>query len=144
MGNLKTADYLSQAVSNEKIISSQENLYEEQIKGKLEVIGLHLHLIRQSIGGTVEPNDFIQEEAKDIDESVIKKSNGIYNLLVKESILQRDTLTKSCNNKAEIIRDNLDPSVAENLIVLLESKREFENSDFENIVCIVLFCVFLV
>jgi hypothetical protein len=35
----------------------------------------------------------------------------------------------------KIIRNDLDPSIADQLILLLKTKNHFEKEDFENIVC---------
>ncbi|CAF1265520.1 unnamed protein product [Didymodactylos carnosus] len=61
MSNLKIAELLSQSATADILqkISSKENFYQDQITGKLEVIGLQLHYLRQAVRDTVESFDFI-------------------------------------------------------------------------------------
>jgi hypothetical protein len=42
-----------------KKVSSKENFYRDQITGKLEVIGLHLHYLKKAVGDTLEPFQLI-------------------------------------------------------------------------------------
>jgi hypothetical protein len=61
MSNLKIAELLPQSVSAEtsQKVLSKENLYQDQITRKSEVIELQLHYLRQVVGGTLAPFHFI-------------------------------------------------------------------------------------
>ena len=139
MSNYKMADFLSQYSSEKQnqSISASENLYQEQVKGKLEVIGLQLNYLKRSIGSSLEANDFIIEKTENVSDTDIEKSDEIYRLLVESGLIQKETLTKSFSydKYAKLIRDNLDPSVADSLIELLSKNREYELKDVENLAC---------
>ncbi|CAF1555499.1 unnamed protein product, partial [Didymodactylos carnosus] len=79
MANLKIAEILPPSTADVlKKISLKENYYQEQITGKLEVIGLHLHYLRKDVGDIVEPYDFIlqtNEEQKSTKENAEKERN---------------------------------------------------------------------
>ncbi|CAF3145337.1 unnamed protein product [Rotaria sp. Silwood2] len=143
MANLKIAEFLPQSATDDVIkkVSSKDNFYEDQIRGKLEVIGLQLHYLKKAVGETVEPYDFILH-AKDDEKFTtenMKKGEELYNLLVKAKIIHGDRIRKTFKRNSEqmdkIIRDNLDPSIADPSINLLKSKDEFTKKDFEDIVC---------
>jgi golgin subfamily B member 1 len=67
MSNVKMAEFLAEYASDElkQFISSKDNPYQEQVQSKIEVIGLHLHYLRKSIGDTLEPTDFIRERGRE-------------------------------------------------------------------------------
>ncbi len=108
------------------------------------MIGLHLHYLKQAAGDTVEPYDFIlhPKDENNITEEDCKKGQDLYNLLVKKKIIQGNILRKIFRKNVEerermeqFIRENLDPSISEEIILLLRSKRQFNKEDFEGIVC---------
>jgi preprotein translocase subunit SecA len=143
MSNLKIAEFLPQLATNEiiKKVSSKENFYQDQITGKLEVIGLHLHYLKRAIGNTLEPFDFVlhPKDEQNPTKEDYQKAQKLYDLLVRNEIIQGDTLRKIFRKEREkmekIIRNDLDPSIADQLILLLKTKNHFEKEDFENIVC---------
>jgi hypothetical protein len=139
MSNYKMADFLSQYSSDKQnqSISTNENLYQEQVRGKLEVIGLQLSYLKRSVGSTLEPSDFIIEKTENVDDADLEKANEVYKLLVESEIIQKETLTKSFNYSkySKIIKDNLDPSVADSLVELLSKNKEYELKDVEKLVC---------
>ncbi|CAF1433290.1 unnamed protein product, partial [Didymodactylos carnosus] len=143
MANLKIAEILPPStVDVLKTISSKENYYQEQITGKLEVIGLHLHYLRKAVGDIVEPYDFIlqtNEEQKSTKENA-EKGEKLYDLLVQGGIIYGDRIRKAFRNDSKeranmenIIRDNIDPAIADPLISLLERHDNFKKEDFEKI-----------
>ncbi|CAF1411988.1 unnamed protein product [Rotaria magnacalcarata] len=143
MANLKIAEILPQSATSDirTKISSKENLYEDQVRGKLEVIGLQLHYLNKIIGSTVEPSDFVlhtQEEDKFKKENN-EKGEKLYNLLVEKNLIQNDQLRKSFKNDFNklkiIIQENLDPSISDEIIELLKNKDDLNKKDFENIAC---------
>ena len=138
MSNVKMADFLAEYASDEikQFLSSKDNLYQEQVQSKLEIIGLHLHYLRKSVGDTLEPSDFIREEKENVDENNIKRSSELYDLLVNNGIIQNLSLKKSAKEtyKKEI-NDLIDPSIGESLIKLLESKNEYTRTEFEDLAC---------
>ncbi|CAF1312704.1 unnamed protein product [Adineta steineri] len=144
MSNLKIAEILSQSATAEILqkVSSKDNFYQDQIKSKLEVIGTQIHYLTKAIGETVEPYDFIlhvnQEEK--FDKENYEKGEKLYNLLVDKGIIQGDQIRKSFKRNTiemeKIIRENLDPSIADRLVDLLKSnKSSFTKNDFQDIVC---------
>ncbi|CAF4240285.1 unnamed protein product [Rotaria sp. Silwood2] len=146
MVNLKIADILPQSATADisQKISSKENFYHDQIKGKLEVIGLHIHYLNRAVGEIVEPYDFILNTNDDEMSTIKKQEKGekLYNLLVENELIQGDRIRKAfrndLNKRANMekeIRDNLDPSIADSIITLLNNKNRFEKKDFEKIVC---------
>ncbi|CAF1411613.1 unnamed protein product [Adineta steineri] len=144
MSNLKIAEFLSQSATADILqkVSSKENFYQDQITGKLEVIGLQLHYLDRAVGNTVEPFDFIlhASDRQNLTKEDSDKGEELYNLLVNGGIIQGDQIRKSFKrNKIEmekIIRDNLDPSIADEIIKLLQTdKNSFKKKDFEDIVC---------
>ncbi|CAF4137894.1 unnamed protein product, partial [Rotaria sordida] len=148
MANIKIAEILPQSATTDVFIkvSPKENFYQEQITGKLEVIGLHLHYIKAAIGDTVEPFDFIfhTENEDKMKKENYSKGENLYNLLVEKGLIQGDRIRKVIRNDKtgkekenmeKIIRDNLDPSIVDSLIQLLNTKDEFKKIDFEDIVC---------
>ncbi|CAF4841797.1 unnamed protein product [Rotaria sp. Silwood1] len=140
MANLKIAEILPQSASAEMLqkVSSKENLYEDQIIGKLEVIGLHLHYLSNAVGQTVEPYDFIlhQSQGEELTKEKRKERENLYKILVDRGLIQGNRRRKAFGNEAkQDIRANVDPSIAESIIHLLNSKIEFQEKDFEDIVC---------
>ncbi|CAF3556836.1 unnamed protein product, partial [Rotaria sp. Silwood2] len=146
MANLKIADILPQSATADisQKISSKENFYHDQIKGKLEVIGLHIHYLNRAVGEIVEPYDFILNTNDDEMSTIKKQEKGekLYNLLVENELIQGDRIRKAFRNNSnkranmeKEIRDNLDPSIADSIITLLNNKNRFEKKDFEKIVC---------
>lgn len=136
LGNYKMADFLSQSDKRNQTISHKENLYQEQVKGKLEVIGLQLNYLQRATGGTLEPSDFVIEKPQDVDASDLAKAERIYKCLVGEGLIQKEMLTKSyCDSYSKIIQDNLDPSVSQPLIEMLKGKTEYDLSDVEQLAC---------
>ncbi|CAF4383138.1 unnamed protein product, partial [Rotaria magnacalcarata] len=143
MANLKIAEMLPQSATADilKKVSSKENFYQDQISGKLEVIGLHIHYSKKVIGETVEPFDFILnvKECEKFTEENYERGEKLYDLLVQGGLVQGDRIRKVLRKEKEhmekTIRDNIDPSIADSLISLLNRKNEFEKNDFENIVC---------
>jgi hypothetical protein len=144
MSNLQMAEYLPQLTTDEisKKVSSKENFYRDQIRGKLEVIGLHLHYLKKAVGDTLEPFQLIfhpkGEENLTIEDH--ERGKELYRILVKKKIIQGDQLRKRFQNKErhkmeKMIREDLDPSIADSLILLLEDKSEFETKDFEKVAC---------
>ena len=131
------ADFLSQYASDKQNQAIAENLYQEQARGKLEVIGLQLNYLKRAIGSTLEPTDFIQEKSENVDAQDLAKANEIYRLLVESGLLQKETLTKSCtfDKYSKLIRDSLDPSVSESLIDMLSKNKQYELSDVEKLAC---------
>ncbi|CAM4953543.1 unnamed protein product [Rotaria socialis] len=143
MANLKIAEMLPQSATADilKKVSSKENFYQDQISGKLEVIGLHIHYLKKAIGETVEPFDFIlnAKEGEKFTEENYERGEKLYDLLVQGGLIQGDRIRKVLRKEKghieKTIRDNIDPSIADSLISLLNRKNEFEKNDFENIVC---------
>ncbi|CAF3674935.1 unnamed protein product [Rotaria sp. Silwood1] len=146
MSNLKIAELLPQSATADilKKVSSKENFYQDQISGKLEVIGLQLHYLYQAVGETVEPFDFIlhPKDTQNLTNEDYEQGEKLYNLLVQGELIQRDRIRKIFRNNAEErtkmeknIRDNLDPSIADEVINLLNRKNQYEKKDFEDIVC---------
>ncbi|CAF4138501.1 unnamed protein product [Rotaria sordida] len=144
MANLKIAEILPQSASAEifQKISSKENLYEDQIRGKIEIIGLHLHYLNNAVGQTVEPYDFIlhQQEGEELTKEKKEKGERLYKSLVDGGLIQGNRRRKAFENATQRakmkqeIRDNVDPSIAESIILLLDENK-CQQKDFENIVC---------
>ncbi|CAF1133498.1 unnamed protein product [Rotaria sordida] len=133
MSNLKIAEFLSQTATADvsKKVSSRENFYQDQISGKLEVIGLHLHYLKKAVGETIEPFDFIlhPKDEQNLTKEDYEKGEKSFTLLVQHEIIQGDRIRKIFQNNSEerrkiekIIRDDLDPSIADELINLLNRK----------------------
>ncbi|CAF3886182.1 unnamed protein product [Rotaria sordida] len=133
MSNLKIAEFLSQTATADvsKKVSSRENFYQDQISGKLEVIGLHLHYLKKAVGKTIEPFDFIlhPKDEQNLTKEDYEKGEKSFTLLVQHEIIQGDRIRKIFQNNSEerrkiekIIRDDLDPSIADELINLLNRK----------------------
>ncbi len=144
MSNLQMAEYLPQLTTDEisKKVSSKENFYRDQITGKLEVIGLHLHYLKKAVGDTLEPFQLIfhpkDEENITIEEH--KRGKELYRILVEKKIIQGDRLRKRFQNgerekMKKMIKEDLDSSIADSLISLLTDKSEFETKDFEKVAC---------
>ncbi|CAF4191888.1 unnamed protein product, partial [Rotaria sordida] len=145
MANLQIAEHLPQLATADiaQKVSSKENFYQDQISGKLEVIGMHLHYLNQAVGETVEPFDFIlhPKDEKNLTKEDYDKGNRLYNLLVEKRIIQGDQLRKTFRNNwkerkkiENKLKDDLDPSIADELIGLLNRKDQFNKKDFEDIV----------
>jgi preprotein translocase subunit SecA len=142
MSNFKMADHLAEYASDElkQFLSSKDNPYQEQVQGKIEVIGIHLHYLKKCVGDTLEPTDFIREQGENLDDNDVKKSKDLYNLLAKEQIIQPLCFKKSSKDtfKKEI-NESVDPSMADDLISLIQTKYKsnltYEIKDFEDLVC---------
>ncbi|CAF4444581.1 unnamed protein product, partial [Rotaria magnacalcarata] len=134
MANLKIAEMLPQSATADilKKVSSKENFYQDQISGKPEVIGLHIHYLKKAIGETVEPFDFIlnAKEGEKSTEENYERGEKLYDLLVQGGLVQGDRIRKVLRKEKghieKTIRDNIDPSIADSLISLLNRKNEFE------------------
>ncbi len=140
MANLKIADVLASIASPEvlKKLSSSENYYQDQVQGKLEVIGLHLHYLKQAAGEYLEPFDFTSGNG---DEAARNKSRAIYDTLVDAGFIHGDVLRKKykgagLSQAQQMIREMIDPVIAEPLIELLSKKSNdvFKPESFEDIV----------
>ncbi|CAF4383156.1 unnamed protein product, partial [Rotaria magnacalcarata] len=98
-------------------------------------------LKKKAIGETVEPFDFIlnAKEGEKSTEENYERGEKLYDLLVQGGLVQGDRIRKVLRKEKghieKTIRDNIDPSIADSLISLLNRKNEFEKNDFENIVC---------
>ncbi|CAF1314675.1 unnamed protein product, partial [Rotaria sp. Silwood1] len=98
----------------------------------------------EAVGDTVEPFHFIlhPKDEQNLTREDQDKGKELYSLLVHHEIIQGDTIRKRFRNKSQerdkiekIIRNDLDPSIADSLISLLNSKSSFEKKDFDDIVC---------
>ncbi|CAF5002437.1 unnamed protein product, partial [Rotaria sp. Silwood1] len=98
----------------------------------------------EAVGDTVEPFHFIlhPKDEQSLTRENQDKGKELYSLLVQFEILQEDTIRKIFRNNSQerdkiekIIRNDLDPSIADPLIGLLNSKSSFEKKDFDDIVC---------
>ncbi|CAF1481440.1 unnamed protein product [Rotaria sp. Silwood1] len=98
----------------------------------------------EAVGDTVEPFHFIlhPKDEQSLPRENQDKGTELYSLLVQHEIIQGDTIRKRFRNNSQerdkiekIIRNDLDPSIADPLISLLNSKSSFEKKDFDDIVC---------
>ncbi|CAF5106421.1 unnamed protein product, partial [Rotaria sp. Silwood1] len=98
----------------------KENFYQDQITGKLE-----------AVGDTVERFHFIlrPKDEQNLTREDQDKGKELYSLLVQHEIIQGDTIRKIFRNNSQerdkiekIIRHDLDPSIADSLISLLNMK----------------------
>lgn len=77
-----------------------------------------------------------QQQNEDASEEDLNKSKDLYDLLVRDGLIQPLCLKKSCKSWYEReIRDSIDPSMAEPLIEMLKSGYGYNNADFEKLVC---------
>ncbi|CAF5127519.1 unnamed protein product, partial [Rotaria sp. Silwood1] len=92
----------------------------------------------------VEPFHFIlhPKDEQNLIREEQDKGKELYSLLVQFEITQGDTIRKIFRNSSQerdkiekIIRNDLDPSIADSLISLLNSKSSFEKKDFDDIIC---------
>lgn len=143
MSNSKVLDMFSKFATPEqqKTLSAQENYTLEQTTGKLEVLGLQLHYLNKAVGENRDSYDFV--ETSKPSENDKKKSEEIYNHLVKAGILQKDGLRKhykkneNSDELRQLLKNHLDPSISDGLFDLLSSKRheEINKKLLETIVC---------
>ncbi len=114
-----------------QVVSSEDNLYGEQISSKLEVIGIHLHYLKQALGEKIEPDDLVNPAGKSENSDQDRKpeakeledAQAIYRLLRNNKIIYAHRLrSKYAKNKSEfanleaLIKAELDPSIARSLV----------------------------
>ncbi len=129
MSNMKIEELIPQSTTEDifKKVSLKENFYQDQITGKLEVIGLHWHYLKQAVGETLEPYHFIwyPKDKQKLTKEDYEKGEQLYHLLVQAAIIQGDRRRKAfqnCKERSEMeenIRNNLDPSIVDPFIMSL-------------------------
>ena len=106
------------------------------------MIGLHLHYRKKAVGDILEPFQLIfhpkDEENLTIEEQ--KRGKELYRILVEKKIIQGDRIRKTFHNgerenMKKMIKEDLDPSIADSFISLLTDKYEFQTKDFEKVAC---------
>lgn len=107
-----------------RYVSPQDNFYCSQIESKSKVLDAHLYIINKAIGKSMNPDHFVQDK---IDE---KKSEEIYFKFVNANIIhhnriRREHVDKNTNRlnrmALDLINSNMDKSIAEPIIELLNS-----------------------
>ncbi|CAF5121311.1 unnamed protein product, partial [Rotaria sp. Silwood1] len=93
----------------------------------------------EAVGETVERFHFIlrPKDERNLTRENQDKGKELYSLLVQFEIIQGDTIRKIFRNNSQerdeiekIIRNDLDPSITDPLISLLNSKSSFEKKRF--------------
>ncbi|CAF4449267.1 unnamed protein product [Rotaria sp. Silwood2] len=101
-----------------------------------------LHYLYQAVGETIEPFDLILHPKDDqkLTKTDHEQGEKLYNFLVQHKLIRGDRIRKVFRKDSnerikmeENIRHHLDPSIADELINLLNNKALFEKEDFENI-----------
>ncbi|CAF5093509.1 unnamed protein product, partial [Rotaria sp. Silwood1] len=101
----------------------------------------------EAVGDTVEPFHFIlhPKDEQSLTRENQNKGKELYSLLVHHEIIQGDTIRKRFRNNSQerdkiekIIRNDLDPSIADPLISLLNSESYFEKKKISTILFVIV------
>lgn len=140
MSNGQIIDSLIKITNISQILSDKENRYGDQIKGKLEVVGTHLHYIEKYIGTSLDKHHFT-DVAEKIDE---KKSEEIYEFLINKGFIEDDIVIRAWGAAQEkkkikkLLESDIDSSVLKNLYKILDDahseRKRITARDLENIV----------
>jgi preprotein translocase subunit SecA len=139
MANGEIAKSLVDLIDVSQHVHAEENCYAEQIKDKLKVIGLHLNTLDTLLGDALDESSFVNESKLDVEVITAAESKYIYQKLVNGGILCHHKVRK-CWKRQEavkrLIKDEVEPTIADGLISLIVEKANERGSISESSLCL--------
>ncbi len=133
------AEAASAAISQK--VSPTDNDFKQQVEGRLEVLGLHLHYLKKAVGDYLESYDFVDaSKITDPKDEDYKNAKEIYDFLVEKNILHGDRVRKYFRKEGNkpklhtLIKNNIDKSIADEVLKLLATDH-FDKEKLKGIVC---------
>ena len=133
MASGEIAKSLSKLVNVAQFVEESENYYSEQIEEKLKVIGLHLHMLENLMGRSLEQSSFKNESLQLTEED----SKVIYQKFVDSGIICHCKVRKCWKDRKRLeplIHTNIDSLMAEELTSFILEQDTITESDLVSLV----------
>ena len=137
MGNVEISKSLAGLVDVSQYFEESENLYAQQIEGKLKVIGLHLHIIETLLGNSIEESSFVNESSLEVEMISLERSQKLYQSLCADGIICHNKVRSCWKNREKLealIKRDVESTIADDLIKLVLEKPTISEDDLTELV----------